>query len=138
AVFVSAVRDDVHRRAVVVEGPRSRTRDGRRGRRLARVETAGLILEQGRMEAIEMKLLARLRQGAVLFALWLAAICVHAPAWGQNQNADMKRWIAILQEVEKAKTPLLLVGDLAGYVEAFRAAAKSGDWVSQFIAGNLV
>ena len=44
AVLVSAVRDDVHRGAAVAEGPRPRAGDGRRRRRLARVEAPRRVI----------------------------------------------------------------------------------------------
>src|SRR5438045_736998 len=40
-----AMRDDVHRRDAVAEGPRPRAGDGARGLRLARLEIAGLAAE---------------------------------------------------------------------------------------------
>ena len=48
AVLVSAMRDDVHRRDALAQGPRPRTSDGWRGRRLARLEAPRRLIARRR------------------------------------------------------------------------------------------
>lgn len=53
-------------------------------------------------------------------------------------EAQVLQWGNVFQGIADRNEQRLLVGDLEGYVEEIRGAVQPDDWISQFVAGNVV
>lgn len=66
----------------------------------------------------------------------LAAPAAHAQQ--QREPPGYTHWQSVIKGVMDANAKRLLVGDVDGYVEAVRAAARPDDWTSLLVAGDAL